>query len=91
MKRSCGLFTSLLYIGGSIFIILLVGLSISQNTADMIFYTFLIQIAHDIFINQPLKVLFNFILLMMLKDPKYAGCKKTILLVIDANVITSFI
>jgi hypothetical protein len=57
----------------------------------MIFFTFLIQIAHDIFINQPLKVLLNFLLLMMLKDPKYSGFRKTILLVIDANVVTSFV
>lgn len=90
-KRGCGFAVSILYGAGAVFMVLLVGLSVDQSVADMIFITFLIQIAHDIFLNQPLLVLFNYFLLMMLKNPKYAGCKKIILMIINANVVTSFI
>lgn len=90
-RRVCGIIFGLAYTGAAIFTILVVGLSIEPETADAIFYTFLIQMVHDIFINQPIKVLINLVMLRSLSRYACGGCRKFILKIIDVNVATAFV
>ncbi len=81
----------ILYAGFAVLMILLVALSVPIPTADAIFYTFLIQIAHDTLINQPLKILCHLALLKMLKKKKWTNCRRLIIFILDVNVVTAFI
>jgi NhaP-type Na+/H+ and K+/H+ antiporter len=90
-KRMCGIAFGFIYMVAAIFTILVVGLSIDPNTADAIFYTFIIQMSHDFFVNQPFKVLINLILLRFLSRYACSGCRKFILKAIDVNVATAFV
>ncbi len=91
LKIIVGIIFGLLYAAGAVLMILLVALSVKQSVADAIFYSFLIQIAHDILINQPLRVFIQMLLILALKRDTCLGQKKLILAILDANVVTAFI
>lgn len=92
IKRVIGVCLGMAYVGGCILTILVVGLSVEPGLANAIFYSFLIQTAMDMFVSQPLKVGINmFILLYLVKNKAMMKLRKCLLLIIDPNLVGSFI
>jgi hypothetical protein len=91
LRLRLGYLISFVYTFLAIFFTLLVGLSVSQETADAILRTFMIQMAYDIFVSQPIRILIQYMFLVFLARRYCNNCRKVMLMILDANIKTSFI